>query len=144
MFSEAFLVSVVALLFLDYINPEPVREVLLLPVLILIFVGILISPLLETFISQTMAIFLVKKFKGSFDLQVLISTLIFLIFHFGSGLNATIVVGFIGGIYFAYTYAFILEKTNKHHLAYWLTTLSHFLRNLIAISLFLIGNKIAP
>lgn len=95
--------------------------------------AILIAPILETLLFQTLPIALARKLRARFTLQLLASVIPFAAIHFLYGPNAGIAAGLIGGFYFAYTYA----RWRKRSLwtALWTTGVSHSLHNLIVLSI---------
>jgi hypothetical protein len=98
---------------------EPLGKMLLL-ILVL-------APVLETLLFQTLPIGVARLFKAGFKMQVLVSTIPFAAAHMLEGVTVGICAGLIGGFYLAFTYAHWIEKSAWK--ALWITTLSHFIRN---------------
>ena len=96
----------------------------------LFLVVVLIAPVVETMLAQALPIFVVRKFGGSFRVQIIISTVLFAACHFHEGVVAGISAGVIGGFYFGFTYAHWREKSRWT--SFWVTATSHAIHNGIA------------
>jgi len=99
----------------------------------LFLIVVLIAPAIETMLLQALPIFVVRKFGGSFRVQIIISTVIFAACHFPEGAAVGISAGVIGGFYFGFTYAHWREKSRWA--SFWVTATSHAIHNGIAVGL---------
>jgi len=99
-----------------------------------LLVIVVIAPLVETLLLQSLPIFVARKFNASFRLQVIVSMVLFAACHFYfEGIVTGIAAGVIGGFYFAFTYAHWREKSRWT--AFWVTAVSHAIHNGIVIGL---------
>jgi hypothetical protein len=96
-------------------------------------VAVLIAPVVETMLAQALPIFVVRKFGGSFRVQIIISAVLFAACHFPEGVVAGISAGVIGGFYFGFTYAHWREKSRWA--SFWVTATSHAIHNGIVVGL---------
>lgn len=104
-----------------------------------LFLALIFAPLLETFIYQTLIIFILRMFNGIKNKPIVIifiSAIIFGISHSYS----IFYVGFatIVGVLLAYSYMVFLERKES---SFWVTTAIHFMRNL-PLSLLLVLERI--
>ena len=102
-------------------------------ILIAVLAAVLIAPVVETILAQALPIFVVRKFGGSFRVQIIISTVIFAVCHFSESAAVGISAGVIGGFYFAFTYAHWREKSRWA--SFWVTATSHAIHNGIIVGL---------
>ena len=102
---------------------------------------VVIAPIMETLLLQTLPIFIARKFKAPFALQIIISMTLFGGLHFLDGILAGIAAGLVGGFYFAFTYAHWCRKS--HWTAFWVTALSHALQNAAAFTLLAISGQLS-
>lgn len=102
-----------------------------------IFIAIvLLAPPLETLLMQAFPIFIARKLKASFKMQIITGTIVFSMCHLAEGLGAFISAGIVGGFYFSFTYAH--WRTKSRWQAFWVTAGSHAIHNFIAFILILI------
>lgn len=128
--------TILSLLFagvLSLIITEPEREFHDWGIGMLFLVVVLIAPPAETVFLQALPIFVARKFKASFRLQIIVSTVLFAAFHFVEGIVTGIAAGLVGGFYFAFTYAHWREKSRWT--SFWVTAISHSIHNGIVIGL---------
>jgi hypothetical protein len=130
---EGTVLSLVAAAILAFIIGEPEREFLQWPMGVIFLVVVLIAPPLETLLLQALPVFVARKLKASFRVQVIVSTVIFTACHIPEGFITTISAGLVGGFYFAFTYVHWRQKTRWT--AFWVTALSHTIHNGIAVGL---------
>jgi uncharacterized membrane protein YeaQ/YmgE (transglycosylase-associated protein family) len=131
---EGTLVSLLAAAILALFISEPAREFTEWPMGSIFLVVVLIAPPLETLLAQALPIFVARKLKASFRVQVIVSTVIFTVCHIMEGFIATIAAGLVGGFYFGFTYAYWRQKSRWT--GFWVTALSHAIHNAIAVGLF--------
>ena len=133
---ESVLLSFVAGFIIELLWGVPIRSFVNLPVKRLFILLVILAPLIETLMFQTIPISITKWFKLSFSFQIFISFVLFSIAHFLVGWQVGISAGIIAGFYLAFTYTHWLTKS--HLTAFWTTALSHSIRNFIAFILILI------
>ncbi len=128
---EGVLVSIffVAILY-PFTGHEP-RDFQKLPEGLAIVLVLLLAPVIETLLFQTLLIGLARLFRRSFRSQVLVSAIPFALVHFPEGVAVGVGAGVIGGLYLAYTYAHWARKS--FWTAQWVTMISHALRNSLAV-----------
>ena len=97
---------------------------------------IVLAPPFETLLLQALPIYIARKLKATFRMQIIIATLVFVIFHLAEGVATVIAAGLIGGFYFSFTYAH--WRTKSRWQAFWVTTGSHVIHNGIVFILMLI------
>lgn len=137
---EGLLVSFIITLPLAFVMDESPRIVIDFPLWFIVPLAVLVAPIFETLFLQTMPIGIIRLFRGSFVLQIIISTLAFALAHIPEGFTTAISAGLVGGFYFAFTYAHWRRKSIWT--AYWVTALGHGLRNGFAM-MFLAGAMLA-
>jgi len=94
--------------------------------------ALIMAPLLETVLCQSIPVRIIEKLRGGFWSQVFFSATIFAILHFWIlGFIPGMTAGLFGGFYLAYTYVHWNGRSRKR--AYWSTVLVHFLYNLTII-----------
>ncbi len=113
---------------LQNVIDESVVEVLLIS-------GVLF-PILETLVLQAFPVFVAKLFRASFLVQILAAWIPFAILHFFAGISVGICAGVIRGFYFSFTYTHWRQISRWK--AFWITSISHVLNNLVLLSLILI------
>jgi hypothetical protein len=84
-------------------------------------------PIIETLIFQAFPVWIARKCKASFSVQVLASLVPFTLAHTGEDLGTPIGAGLVGGFYLAFTYAH--WRAQSRWTAFWTTALSHALHN---------------
>lgn len=94
------------------------------------FPMVIFAPIVETVLFQLFPVFLVGLFGENNNWKIAIATLAFAIPHFLLGFVAGISAGVIGGFYLAFTY--LHWRKDSRWRAFWVTTLSHGIHNLIA------------
>jgi hypothetical protein len=97
---------------------------------------IILGPIIETLLLQTLPVNIGQLIGLRFAGQILISIIPFAWLHFSRSIGAGIGAGIIGGFYSAFTYVF--WKTKSQQTAFWVTAFSHCLYNL-AIFAMIIG-----
>ncbi|MHC4616612.1 MAG: CPBP family glutamic-type intramembrane protease [Planctomycetota bacterium] len=130
---EGTLLSLLAAAVLTLIIGEPEREFLDWPMAVIFLLAVLIAPPVETLLLQALPVFVARKLKASFRVQVIVSTLTFTACHITEGFITTISAGVVGGFYFAFTYAHWRQKSRWT--SFWVTALSHTIHNGIAAGL---------
>jgi uncharacterized membrane protein len=130
---EGTVVSLVSAALLTVITGGDDRGLIDLSIGALFLVAVLIAPVLETMLAQALPIFVVRKFGGSFRVQIIISAVLFAACHFSEGVVTGISAGVIGGFYFGFTYAHWREKSRWA--SFWVTAASHAIHNGIAVGL---------
>lgn len=104
---------------------------------ILVISGV-IFPILETLLLQALPVFLVRLFSRSVLVQIIVGWIPFALLHFFAGLVAGICAGLIRGFYFSFTYVHWRQSSSWQ--AFWITSLSHIINNVVVLSLFLMIN----
>lgn len=89
--------------------------------------SVLLAPWLETLIFQSLPIGLLRFFNAGTALQAMASIVPFFLAHLTLGAVPGIAAGLIGGFYLAVTY--IHWRRRDWWTAFWVTSLSHALRN---------------
>lgn len=133
---ESFVVSIIAALLLHFVGTAE-REFPDLPMFVLIVLAVLVAPPVETLIMQAFPIFITRLLKGSFNVQIIVGTIIFSLFHIPEGFATFIAAGIIGGFYFSFAYARWRRKSRWK--AFWVTALGHSIHNAIVFALVLIA-----
>jgi len=100
---------------------------------VLLIVTLLGAPVLETLIFQAFPVWIARLCKAKFSTQVISSVVPFIAIHAPGGIGAAIVAGLVGGFYIAFTYVHWREP--GRWTAFWVTAVSHAIRNSIAILL---------
>jgi uncharacterized membrane protein YeaQ/YmgE (transglycosylase-associated protein family) len=136
---EGIVLSLVAAAILAFILGEPQPQFLERPMWEIFLVAVLIAPPVETLLLQALPVFVARKLKASFRVQVIVSTVIFMACHIPEGFITTISAGLVGGFYFAFTYVHWRQKSRWT--GFWVTSLSHTIHNGIAVGLLaVLGN----
>lgn len=136
---ESMLASLAASAILTLTLGAIERELLEWPIEAILIVGVLVAPPLETLVFQALPIFFVRLLKGSLQVQVLVSTILFAAAHFAEGIPVGVSAGIIGGFYFGL--AFAHWRTQSKWRALWITTVCHGIHNGILLALFVIVRK---
>ncbi len=118
---------------LTLIIGEEQHEFLEWPMGVIFLVVVLIAPPVETLLCQALPVFVARKLKASFRVQVIVSTVIFTVCHIPEGFITTISAGLVGGFYFAFTYVHWRQKSRWT--GFWVTALSHAIHNGIGAGL---------
>lgn len=105
-----------------------------------LFSAALFAPIVETLLLQALPIGIVRLFKGSFKIQVIVSTIVFAAPHFLLDWATGIGAGVVGGFYSAFTYSY--WRNISRGKAFWVTTASHGLHNASLILLSLLLEKL--
>ncbi len=136
---ESTVVSLIVAALLAVIVGTSNREFLDLSLPEAFFLLLIIAPPVETLLFQAFPIFIVRLFKGSLRVQIIVSTVLFSAVHFPEGIVPGVAAGIIGGLYFGYAYAHWRLRTRWQ--ALWITTGCHAIHNGIAfILLVLLGH----
>jgi len=130
---EGTVLSLLAATVLALILGGPQREFLEWPMWVIFLVTVLIGPPVETLLLQALPVFVARKLKASFRVQVIVSLVVFTACHIPEGFITTISAGMVGGSYFAFTYVHWRQKSRWT--AFWVTALSHTMHNGIAVGL---------
>jgi hypothetical protein len=110
-------------------------------VLIALVVGLI--PLIETFLFQLVPINFLQRRKAGFWTQVCVSTALFAIAHFQmNGIVSGVSAGLVGGFGLAIVYARFVRR--KISVAFWMTMLSHSIRNGIVVASVLVSIHSTP
>jgi len=99
-----------------------------------IIFGLLLAPPIETIFCQFTPINIVRSLRGSFRVQVLVSTVVFAIPHFLANFPIGIGAG-IAGFYLAFTYAHWVDKLDcilDHHRFTFFAQLRSFCHTVIS------------
>ena len=97
----------------------------------LVVPGIIVAPILETFLLQALPVGFARLFKARFSTQVIFSVIPFAGLHAVQGVVAGIAAGLVGGFYFAFTYVHWRERSRWK--AFWVTAVSHLMHNALVI-----------
>lgn len=137
---EGLAVSLLCALALSQLFPDLHREFPDWSTAKIFLIIVVLAPLYETLLLQALPIFIARKLKAPFALQVLSSMLLFAPLHFLDGIAAGICAGMIGGFYFAFTFAHWREKSRWT--AFWVTALSHAIHNTVAFIILVLSGEI--
>jgi hypothetical protein len=100
---------------------------------VLLITGLVGAPVFETLLLQALPVWVARKCKARFSIQVAASVVFFFAPHAIEGIGTAIVAGLLGGFYFAFTYAHWREF--NRWTAFWVTAVSHTIHNGIIIPL---------
>ena len=101
---------------------------------------VVLAPVYETLLLQALPIFIARKFKAPFAVQVIASMVVFAVPHFTDGISAGICAGTIGGFYFAFTFAHWRDKSRWT--AFWVTALAHSINNAAAFIMLVLAGEL--
>jgi hypothetical protein len=99
--------------------------------------AVLVAPWLETLLFQSLPIGLCRLLGLSTSTQAIASVVPFCLAHLPLGVAPGIAAGLVGGFYFAFTY--LWWRRRDWWTAFWVTSVSHAIRNGIASFLLLVG-----
>ena len=102
-----------------------------------VFSSVLVAPWLETLLFQSLPIGLCRLLGWSTSSQAIASIVLFCVAHLSLGVAPGIAAGLVGGFYFAFTY--LWWRRRDWWTAFWVTSVSHAIRNGIASLLLLVG-----
>lgn len=138
---ESLLVSVAAAIIVRIFIREPELDVRIgLGPLSFFVMAVLVAPVLETLFCQTLPIAIVRRLRGPFALQVLVSTALFGGLHFLEGIGVGVAAGLVGGFYLAFAYAHWSHQS--HWTAFWVTAGSHALHNYALFLILALAGKL--
>lgn len=137
---EGLAVSLLFALALSQLFPDLHREFPDWSTAKIFLIIVVLAPLYETLLLQALPIFIARKLKAPFALQVLSSMLLFTSLHFLDGIAAGICAGMIGGFYFAFTFAHWRNKSRWT--AFWVTALAHAINNAAAFIMLVLSGEI--
>jgi len=93
--------------------------------------AVCVAPWFETLLLQSLPIGIARLCGAGSGVQALSSIVPFFLLHAIEGVTAGLAAGMIGGLYFAFTY--IRWRRVGWWSAFWVTTVSHGIRNLLAV-----------
>ncbi len=137
---EGLAVSLLCALALSQLFPDLHREFPDWSTGKIFLVIVVLAPVYETLLLQALPIFIARKLKAPFAVQVLASMALFAAPHFLDGISAGICAGIIGGFYFAFTFAHWRDKSRWT--AFWVTALAHTMHNAIAMALLILAGEV--
>ena len=105
--------SLLFALLLALLSPELGREFPDWSPAVMFLIIVVLAPIFETLLFQALPIFIARKFKAPFALQVVSSMVVFAGMHFLDGIAVGICAGITGGFYFAFTFAHWREKSRS-------------------------------
>lgn len=120
---ECFVVSLTVGFLLDAMglaSSAPNYEFKNYLVLWMVFV---VGAILETVIFQVLPVWISRKFKASFSIQVLSSVIFFAAANALLGVHHFLSIGIFGGFYLAFTY--VHWRTKGFRIAFWITAGSY-------------------
>ncbi len=131
--AQHFLVKIVVAIAISLLIPEKNTKILITnPILVIVSV-ILVAPIVETLLLQTLPIELSRRFKRPVIFQFIAGMAPFALLHFLAGIHAGIAAGIVGGVYFSYAY---LECRDESWLkATKVVCMTHGLHNVIVTPL---------
>ena len=127
-------------LLLAILFPELGREFPKLSAGVMFVVIVVLAPVFETLLFLALPIFIARKFKAPFALQVVSSMVVFAGMHFLDGIAAGICAGITGGFYFAFSYSHWREKSRWT--AFWVTAVAHAFNNFFAFVLLALSGEV--
>jgi len=136
---ESVVASLVAAVVVCTILGVHKRDFLDWPMAAAFIMLVLVAPPVETLLFQAPPIFVARACKGSLRTQIAVSTIIFAALHFLEGVGPGVSAGIVGGLYFAFAYAF--WRTKSRWKALWVTTVCHAIHNLFAFVMLVIGGN---
>ena len=104
------------------------------------FLGIILAPILETFINQHLPFKLMQKWswtKNKYGLYILVSAIVFGLLHTYS--LQYMIFAFSGGLILAYMYFFYSKTPGK---SFGSTTLIHAIKNSVAVLAGVLADKL--
>jgi hypothetical protein len=136
---ERSIVMVLGMVLLGWLAPDLGHRTDLDPISDgeLLLLGIVIAPLIETLLCQSLPCALARRFKGNFTIQLLVCWWPFALGHLPSGLGSFLCAGIVLGYYIALTY--VRLRTVSFGTAYWLTCATHAISNSLAVALIILG-----
>ena len=130
-FAVKFVVSIAVVLLI----PEGSAKVVITNPVAVIITVILIGPIAETLLLQTLPIELSRRFNRPILFQFCAGMIPFALLHFVTGIHVGIASGVVGGVFFSYTY---LECRRDSWLeATKVTCITHCLHNVIVVPVML-------
>lgn len=97
----------------------------------LFFSMVLFAPIIETLFLQSLPVFFMRLLSLPEKWQIILTTLVFALPHFLLlGIIPGLAAGLVGGAYHAFTY--IHWRKKSWWTAFWVTSVSHGINNLIA------------
>ncbi len=133
---EGLVISWVVLVALSPFEFEPRRAFDRMSAEKILLLAVVFAPVVETVLFQVIPIHCCRWFKGSFTIQVVISTALFAAAHFHENFLVGMSAGLVGGFYLAFTYAHWADKRGMWT-ACWTTAVHHGIRNGISVGLLL-------
>ncbi len=94
---------------------------------------VLVAPVLETLLTQSLPIGIVRALKQSRLVQFLAGSVPFAALHFIGGVGTGIAAGMVGGIFFSHAY--LEGRERSRWTAIWITAVLHSLHNLVVFPL---------
>ncbi len=116
---------------------DPFRAI---PFPVFIVWGIVVAPIIETGLFQTIPISVSRRFKLHFNIQVLSGILLFALVHIAQGALIGFVSGVIGGFYLSFSYSVWIER--KSRIAFLMTAGIHSIYNFVLIFFYILVQKI--
>lgn len=132
---EATLLSFVVGSVLGLLFGATDRGFMNLPVFPVLVLVLAVAPVAETLLLQALPISASRLLGLGLRSQLTVSTVLFTLAHCLEGVAVGVAAGLIGGFYLAFTYAHWAARS--HFTAYWVTMVSHFIRNSIACAILL-------
>ena len=135
---EGLILSLLAAVVLKLVFHVPPRPPLPEHGIWLLLSVVVVAPFVETLLCQTIPVAVARLVGLGFWRQVIVSTAVFAGMHFlAAGIGSGIAAGVVGGFYIAFTYVRWREVSFRS--ALWMTSGSHALHNLFAMTLILHG-----
>ncbi|OHB58439.1 MAG: hypothetical protein A2Z38_04890 [Planctomycetes bacterium RBG_19FT_COMBO_48_8] len=128
----SFIIVYVLLFFIEQKN----RDFFNWPISYAILVILILAPVFETLLFQTLPVAVARWRKARFRVQILVSLIPFTLVHLVEGIAVGVGAGLIGGFYLAINYVHWREKSLWT--ALWTTTIAHAIRNIPAAIIILL------
>ena len=109
---------------------------------VVLFLVVIVAPVIETLLLQALPIWIARRFKAIFAIQLIASCALFGAAHIPEGILTFVAAGLIGGFYFAFTYAHWRETSRWT--AFWTTAASHSMHNGVAMLILIASATFSP
>ena len=134
--AQQFSVKIVVAICVGVLLPESAGQKVHIPDPLIVMVSaVVLAPILETLLLQTLPIEVGRRRRWPFAFQFLAGSAPFAALHFLGGPAVGLAAGVVGGFFFCYTYMECRKRS--WWTATWVTAVTHCLHNLIVLPVFL-------